>query len=39
MDVLKHTDEQPDEEAPRVRSGRILSAETSVPVDWAVSPS
>ena len=31
-DMIKDTDEQSDEEIPSVRSGRLLSAGTSVPV-------
>ena len=32
-DTIKDTDEQPDEEIHRVRSGRVLSAGASVPVE------
>ena len=32
-DVIRDADEQPDEEVHRVRSGRVLSAEASVPVE------
>ena len=37
--MIKDTDEQSDEEIPSVRSGRLLSAGTSVLWHWGTSPS
>lgn len=33
QDMIKDTDEQPGEEIPKVRSGKVPSAEASVPVE------
>ena len=37
--MSKDTDEQPDEEIHRARSGRVLSAGASVPGNWGAPPS
>lgn len=37
-DVMKDTDEQSDEEIHRVRSGRVLSPEASVPMEMECIP-
>lgn len=36
--AIKETDEQPDEEVHRARSGRVLSMGASVPLEWNVLP-